>query len=954
MEFNQPLKRSRDEFESDNFQHPQDQQEQEEKRQHIDPAKELVNNVCKDIRRIGENSNIVNQIDDVSYISNPIVAEFEKIDELRNSILATIYSIIIEQPQKINAISNLILICNAKNFVVAKYVIEYLHTKVQELLDNVGAVKSEDNKDEENDKKVIKEIDELEENAGIFNNIKSILKFLATLSPIIENHSIINIFRQFLQLSIDLQNNSSSRNGIAQEIFYNTLISIPYILTNESGTSQDEVIELINKELIELAKTFQIIDDGSNSLVQPFDSKLDNYELPYQPKKLIDLILPSILDLQSKNWSSDLFLEFQELLEPIIKEALSNNEISNELIQHKLPQFKIPELDILTNYKPQGSIDKLWYENTRLIFQVYNITTDFETVPSIESFYGLFFKDISSDILTNLSFNKNEAAIQLSILDLFYNRNLFAPPGSSIDTLTAIHKDNESGENAPPLSTWKVEDIAVESILTMIFQLPTPLHKEIYYYTVLISCCKESPESIAPVFGRAIRLFYNNLETLDFELKIRFMDWMTTQISNFDFSWKWDEWVDDSIRLKNLRYHPKKNFIRNLIAKEIRLSNKQRIQESFITINPETSEMENIKEFEQYLNISLFENESKYIVEYDTELYGGKEEVQNVLEDLLNEKQQDLRSRNVVGAQEEIFYNFYHQDLPLGELSQKVNDFIMSHYKPNNEFEELYEEVLENCRTSFPEINSEKFIINLFFQTYAFIGSRSIYSVVSILDRDVNKLRFLSGNFDKIHYFKETNEVEFKNVELTPEQIENRQNWIIDSILRIWIHQPQVAFLILEYLIEFEIIIPKFLLSKCLELNHNLVIDNVSCMESINRVLSSLVNNGDKEQYGITILQLLKSIVNNLNELSQTLQVDNNEKIVITKEFDDSMDEQTSTIIDKQWLFYEYKGLLKSYFRKFIKGHAVATEVIDDIKSLLQSIENVPAKTDVETWLYDI
>ena len=128
---------------------------------------------------------------------------------------------------------------------------------------------------------------------------------------------------------------------------------------------------------------------------------------------------------------------------------------------------------------------------------MYNNTTEYETVPPIETYLGLFFKDIAFDILTNLSFNKNETAIELSILDMFFDNKLFAPPGTSIDQLNAIYEDNKLGTNDPSLSTWKIEDVAVESILTMIFQLPNPLEVEIYYYTVLISCCRESPESIA-------------------------------------------------------------------------------------------------------------------------------------------------------------------------------------------------------------------------------------------------------------------------------------------------------------------------------------------------------------------------------------------------------------------------------------------------------------------------
>ncbi|KAG7663607.1 GCR3 [[Candida] subhashii] len=933
METINPSKRTREEFEQeDQFQAPPPvagyDENFEAKRQHIDPTQELITNVCKDIRRLGENPNISNQVDDVSYISNPIVAEFEKIDELRSSILSTIYALIVEQPHKINAVANLVMICNAKNFVVGKYVVEFLHAKVQGLLDSVN----EDADVVIGEKKLVQV-----EDAGAFNNIKSILKFFSALSPMIENYAIVNIFKQFLQLAIDLQNEQPDvRNGIAQEIFYNVLISVPYLLSNDKS---EEVIAKLD-ELVELAKTFKIVEPQSTALLQPFDSRMGNIELPYVPKTLIDLILPSLLTLQESKWDITLFIDYKQYLDPIIEEALKNNPISNELVKHPLPQFSFPSQETLSKYSPsKTSIDNLWKENSRILFQVYNHNTEFETVPKIDTYIGLFFKDISFDILTNLSFNKNEAAIQLSILDLFYSKELFAPPGSSIDQLTQIDQDNKSGENIPPLSTWKIEDVAVESILTMIFQLPHTLHPEIYYYTVLIACCRESPESIAPVFGRAIRFFYNNLETLDYELKIRYLDWMTTQISNFEFSWKWDEWVKHSQELSELKYHPRKNFIKNLIAKEIRLSNKNRIKESFITMGEE-EEMIQLDEFNQYLDISIVPTNSKqFILEYDSELYGSKQEIKETLQKLYDEKATMLASKQNLTAQDEIIYNFANPELPFHEISSKVYDFIVAHWKSNTEFQELYNEILSTLKQSNGEeaeeeekssINAEQFLINLVCQTYAYIGSRSIYSVVSIISRDINKLKFLSGK--TIKYAND--EPKFDEIELNEEQKSQRQSWIINSIFRIWIHQPQVVFLILEYLIEFEIIDAKYLLTKVME--DNLIIDNVSCMESINRVLQNTSKDSLKE----LITLLFGSIIEKLNELSQENQ-DSPVKI-------DELTEDNSKEVDNQWLFYEYKGLLKSYFRKFIKNENV--DYLEELKEIFNKVNNIPTRDDILTW----
>ncbi|RCK66270.1 Nuclear cap-binding protein complex subunit 1 [Candida viswanathii] len=881
------MKRTRDEFEEVDSRGGQYEgsgfNNFEAKRQHIDPAQELTNNICKDIRRLGETGDVENLVADTNYITNPIVAEFEKMDTLRNAILPTIYALITEQPHKISAISNLVLICNAKNFVVAKYVIEYLHSKVQSLLDS--------------------------KKGSPFNHIKNILKFLSTLTPIIEDYGIIQIYKQFLNFAIDLQKDKEARDGVAQEIYYNVLIAIPYLLSNDKS---DEMKNHVN-DLVELATTFKIVYQPA-SVLFPFDARFNNFELPYVPRQMVDLILPALLSLQKQEWNFELFLDFKPFLDPVIESSLANNSISSELIKHKLPQFSLPTLD--KESFQLDSIDKLWQDNPRYLFQVYNNTTSYETVPPIESYYGLFFKDIAFDILTNLSFNKNETAIELSILDMFFNQKLFAPPGTSIDQLNEIEKDNELGANDPRLSTWKIEDVAVESILTMIFQLPAPLEVEMYYYSVLISCCRESPESIAPVFGRAIRFLYNHLESLDYELKLRFLDWMSIQLSNFEFSWKWEEWVEDSKKYKDLKFHPKKNFIKNLIAKEIRLSNKKRIKDSFVDVVED--QVVNLDEFYQYLDISMVPDVKEYILEYDTALYGGSEDK---LKELFERKQELLAAKSTLTAQDEIFFNFTNSELPFHETGSKVYDFILTHWKSNSDFNDLYKSVLEEVDAP----NRERFAINLIFQTYAYIGSRSIYSVVSILSRDINKLKFLSGA--TIDYVGE--EAQFEDLHLTEDQKQERQVWIIDAIFRIWIHRPQVVFLILEYLIEFGIVNPKYLLQKALE--SNLIIDNVSCMESINRVLA---NSKLKD----LILQLSSGIISNLNKLEHPT-----DKPVAIEE----IAETNAAEVDKQWLFYEYLGLLKSYFRKYISQDV---DYADEIKEIFTQLENVPAREEVLSW----
>lgn len=62
---------------------------------------------------------------------------------------------------------------------------------------------------------------------------------------------------------------------------------------------------------------------------------------------------------------------------------------------------------------------------------------------------------------------------------------------------------------------------------------------------------------------------------MDLELVYRFMDWFSHHLSNFGFTWKWIEWVED-VSLPDL--DPSKAFIMGAIDKEIRLSFAQRIK----------------------------------------------------------------------------------------------------------------------------------------------------------------------------------------------------------------------------------------------------------------------------------------------------------------------------------------------------------------------------------------
>lgn len=957
--------------------------EDEGKRLRDDPTNELISNVCKDLRRIGENGNLLNQVDDINYISNPIVIEFERIDKLRTSILNSLNAIILEQPQKISGLSVLILICNAKNFLVPKYVIEFFHSKIQQYL----GTKSQDEAEAKDETAPgpsattestgdLSTADELVDN---FNNIKNILKFLCSLSSIIEGNDLFEILSQFLHLAKALV---TSNKSLAQEIFYNTLICLPYILSNDFT---DHNIAEINK-LIEFAETIPISETkvSGTDLYQFFNTKLGNVSVPYEIKEVIDLILPSLKQIQAENYATikTLFIDYKELISPIIAESLESNKISNQLVQHKLPKLYINE-DLIGKYNPNlktsassRGIDSLWSNNPRLILEVYNHSNpnlDFKTLPDSNTYLGIFFKDLCMDIITNLSYNKNETAIQLSILDLYFNKTLFSPPGSSVETLTAIHNDNSLGENTPPLSTWKIEDIFIESLLNMIFQLPNAINYEVYYYTVLIACCKENPESIAPVFGRAIRFLYNHLEPMDLEVKFKFMDWMSIQISNFEFSWKWDEWVEDCEDLTHLTQHPKYTFMKNLIQKEIKLSNKKRIKESFVTINPnpeDDNEIIELTQFNRFLNLSVFENDSEFIVNYDSKLYGDNPEITQLISEQQNSRKELMNKLLNILPQQEMLFNFLNDRLPYHNNCTRFHKFLLSNHKMKKEYYDAVEELRAEIFDSKPSepmepkdeemnepkdeekdeemkdeemkeeganvplssnIDKEQFLINFIFQAYCYIGSRSMYSTISILNRDLVKLKWLSGHkLTDQDYVGSSEDFKFPELVQTEAHFNTIQKYIVDAIFRIWIYQPQFLFLTLEYLIENGIVDVEFLVDKCLDLSSNIIVTNITCFESFNRIIPSL----DDEKRAKCLNYIFTVIVQNLNTLTREMSLSSHDNVVIDKYTKDELDNsELMAKINSQYLLFDYLDLFKCFLRRFSGDKEGIREVVGNVEN---------------------
>ncbi|KAI7512179.1 hypothetical protein KC316_g21769, partial [Hortaea werneckii] len=173
------------------------------------------------------------------------------------------------------------------------------------------------------------------------------------------------------------------------------------------------------------------------------------------------------------------------------------------------------------------------------------------------------------DTVNILDFNRIVVAKLLSEIDCFWAPGTFVKRSTAFDKLRSLQAEGKP--------TWKPEDVVIDSVFSQLFQLPSPEHRLVYYHSLITESCKIAPGAIAPSLGRAIRFLFRNVDSMDMELGYRFMEWFAHHLSNFEFRWKWAEWIPD-LDLPDL--HPKKAFIIGVLDKEIQLSFAKRVRDT--------------------------------------------------------------------------------------------------------------------------------------------------------------------------------------------------------------------------------------------------------------------------------------------------------------------------------------------------------------------------------------
>ncbi|CCH46707.1 Nuclear cap-binding protein complex subunit 1 [Wickerhamomyces ciferrii] len=859
---------------------------------------ELSKTLCGDINTLGESSK--KYVEDVEFMTTPIIGNFETEKTLRDAVLSTLFGVVTEQPQKVLHISGLVQVVSSKSPAIGKIVAEFFHQKAQEVIEVAL------NRD------IIPESFE----TGPWNKLKLILRFLSTLTSILRDSSLISIYLQFLNFAIDLQNSSpDKRNALAEAIFYNTLINVPYLVSY--GQPSEELKKGIN-EILTTAEGFKIVKQNI-SITKPFVVK--DTDAPYEAKSIVELILPAVKEFLSEDFTKvhKVFPELGPSLQHLIV----------EIEKVGLPQFSIQSVESYADISGLdtgiGSVDGMW-RTQRLTFEVYLPVYGFDTVPKSTDFIGLLFDDIVIDIVEALEFNRKEVARQIITLDLFFANGVFAPPASSVDNLKEIHQNNQESEHKS--STWKTEDVAIKNVLSLIFKLPDVSQPFAYFYTTLVEACTNAASAIAPVLGRAIRFFYSNIHITDFELRFRYLDWLAVQLSNFNFTWKWREWEVDSAKNSKSKYHPRIVFIKNIIAKELRLATSERIQQTLT------------EEFHQYLNTSLFE--SSEIKDYYVSLFG----------------EVNLKDVNLNFDEEQNKLFFLSDNVSLKEDTEKLIEIL--HREATNE---EYTSLIKSIKEKIKDYKSpDALLITFVFQVIAFVGNRSISHAGKYVGNTFNFLRTLLGKESSVSKEKgssssegeiidsknssgDAEEEEGRLVEVeSPNVVAQRELWAVDAIIKYWNSAPENGYLVLDVLESYDVISSESLIRYSLndDNKYNLGLVNVSATESIFRLLSSAAISGNSSN-------LLKVIYGELTSILEvtTFRIEQPGEIEVP-DVNDEVNEKAELI----WKYHTTLGFLKAIIRKY-SGEFL--QVLPEINNLLDAkITHEPTKSAIKSFIEEL
>lgn len=813
-----------------------------------------VNELCNSLFTLGDaNSSVKTLLTQ----SSETMSYFWSDEDFSSSFIKFIGSVIVEMPHKSILYSGLVILANAKNDQIGKDIVQWLKERINVVFDDMKREgMSDDNQDESQQMYMGK----------TWNRVVLIIRFLALLNSVIDDYDdvVVKLMRQLIELAIELQNSNSERCGLAEMIYYDTILSLPYLLVNDKD---NENLKSKVFEIIQTSKQFDIkfVSAEEEKIFKPFGKNDDRSCVSFQ-----DILkdAPGAIE-QYLNDDNTLFYDVCSIISPLIKFVLNEKSMTKTkeegeedvefvMIKHKLGEIDLPNSEILNKFKNLNDFssirDKLWrtprYHINVFKFENSRKELDFATLPDIFSFESMILNDIISNMLINVEFNRVTVSKQLLNLPIYFNEKRFCRVNSPLDKLMIINDLNkgldfdliknleDSTEFEEKIkfqminsakkiqsefedgfkSTWKMEEVVIENIINFIFAVPKCEEIPLIYFETLIAdtCGRDwtlvkknqlhSNESLifSKLIGDCFRYFYENIEKFEIENINRFINWFLLQISNFKFEWEWQEWVSDIVQLGDESiYNPKIYFIKNVIHKEILITNFKFIRDKTLPLD-----------FKKFANLSLKNKEE--LIEYDSKFFGNEFASKNTNDPFeINEEEDAMDENNnelIIETNTDTYklfshYLFNHDEHPYNDLCRD----IYMNLENTEESEESLIELVEKLREKIDEDggnivkNSGEYIITLVTESICLIGSRSF----SVFEESLNKvfgdkLKTVINNIKE--WASNNGHSNGGDVDMDVDMDKMIKEWIINGVLRIWNSEPRIGLLFIEMLCKFGVL----------------------------------------------------------------------------------------------------------------------------------------------------
>ncbi|KAJ5570344.1 uncharacterized protein N7459_009774 [Penicillium hispanicum] len=506
--------------------------------------------------------------DDILGIARSVAENYDD-EELRDTFVNISLDLVLEQPMKIPFVAVTTLVAHNLKPELGSEMLNKTTQALQNYIDS-----------------------------GSWRSVKLLLRFMGLLQPLFEGDGIFSLLEELFARAVDLQT-ASSEDLLGLELVKIILFTIPYVMSSSAAGFETQASALLEKTDIIASTPHALVD-----LVNTFS--LDENKSAAGPS-VISLLQGQLQGEANRGW------ELQCLPRPwkYVQEGEADERSPFEVV-NKVP---FPVINVPSPV-PNGA-RPLFPE---VYLSVY-ANQEVDTVPPLSDITSSLLRDALVDTINLLDFNRVATAKYLIDVDCYYTRHTFVKRATPFDRMRDLAGEGQS---------WKPEDVAVDAVFSQLYQLPTPEHKLVYYHSVLTECCKIAPAAIAPSLGRAIRFLYNSLETMDLELSNRFLDWFAHHLSNFGFTWKWSEWIDD---LELPAVHPKMAFILGALDKEIRLSFAQRIKgtlpEPYLPLITEGKEKDT-PEFKYLSEMTPYSKEGQEIMQLIRKK-AGDDEIQPVV-----------------------------------------------------------------------------------------------------------------------------------------------------------------------------------------------------------------------------------------------------------------------------------------------------------------------------------